>query len=137
VNETRVHRDVTMVLRVRADFAGKGPSEAFDRLESRLPSLKGRRFYGTFSITPTGEEYHACVERINTDDPASMQLEVGEIPGGWYIRRKLIDWEAHLSELPTLFAEMAQTGDVDPSRPSVEYYRSRTELHLLVPVKGP
>jgi hypothetical protein len=44
------------VLRVRADMNGKGPSAAFEFLESKLPTLKGRKFYGTFRFTPNGEE---------------------------------------------------------------------------------
>ncbi|TMH94457.1 hypothetical protein E6H37_07190 [Candidatus Bathyarchaeota archaeon] len=95
------------VLRFRADMKGKGPSAAFDLLESKLPTLKGRKFYGTFQPTPDGEEYYACVARIDSDDPLRMQLETGVIPGGWYARSKLMDWENNLSKLPSLFEEMA------------------------------
>ena len=70
------------VLRVRADMKGKGPSAAFNLLESKLPTIKGRKFYGTFQPTPDGEEYYACVVRIDSDDPEKMQLETGVIPGG-------------------------------------------------------
>ena len=66
------------VLRVRADMKGKGPSAAFNLLESKLPILKGRKFYGTFQFTPDGEDYYACVVRIDTDDPEKMQLETGK-----------------------------------------------------------
>ena len=52
------------VLRVRADMKGKGPSAAFNLLESKLPTLKGRKFYGTFQPTPDREECYACVARI-------------------------------------------------------------------------
>jgi hypothetical protein len=45
------------VLRVRANMKGKGPSAAFDLLESELPTIKGRKFYGTFRPTPDGKEY--------------------------------------------------------------------------------
>ena len=65
------------VLRVEADIKGKGPSAAFDLLESTLPSLKGRKFYGTFQPRPEGEEYYACVVPIDSDDPEKMQLETG------------------------------------------------------------
>jgi hypothetical protein len=123
------------VLRVKADVKGKGPSAAFDLLESRLPTLKGRKFYGTFQPTPDGEEYYACVLRIESDDPGKMQLETGVIPGGLYVRRKLMDWEKNLSKLPTLFGEMARTHDVDRKRPSLEFYRSQAELHLFLPVR--
>ena len=124
------------VLRVRADMKGKGPSAAFDLLESKLSTLKGRKFYGTFQPTVDGEEYYACVARIDSDDPEKMQLETGLIPGGWYARSKLMDWEKILSKLPSLFEEMARTHDTDPKRPSLEFYRSQGEMHLFLPVKS-
>lgn len=45
------------VLRVRAEMRGKGPSAAFNLLESKLPTIKGRKFYGTWRLRPDGEEY--------------------------------------------------------------------------------
>lgn len=136
MKDTHVEVTEFQVLRVRADMKGQGPSAAFDELESKLPTLKGRKFYGTFRFTPDGEEYYACVARTGSDDPRVMQLESGVIPGGWYARRKLLDWEKHLSQLPELFEEMVQAHEVDPSRPSLEYYRSHIELQLLVPLRG-
>ncbi len=124
------------VLRVKADMKGKGPSAAFDLLESRLPSLKGRKFYGIFQFKSDGEEYYACVARVDSDDPGKMQLETGAIPGGWYVRRKLSDWEKKIAQLSNLFEEMARTHDVDPKRPSLEFYRSQAELHLFLPVRS-
>ncbi|TMI08221.1 hypothetical protein E6H34_05115 [Candidatus Bathyarchaeota archaeon] len=135
MENTYVELQEIPVLRVRADMKGKGPSAAFDLLESKLLSLKGRKFYGTFQPTPDGEEYYACVARIDSDDP-QMPLETGVIPGGWYVRRKLMDWEKNLSTLPRLFEEMARTHDVDPKRPSLEFYRSQAEMHLFLPVKS-
>ena len=124
------------VLRVKADMKGKGPSAAFNLLESKLLTLKGRKFYGTFQFTPDGEEYYACVVRIDSDDPERMQLETGVIPGGWYVRSKLSDWEKKIAQLPSLFEEMARTHDVDPKRPSLEFYRSQAELQLFLPVRN-
>jgi hypothetical protein len=123
------------VLRVKADMKGKGPSAAFNLLESKLPTLKRRKFYGTFQPKPDGEEYYACVARTDSDDPEKMQLETGVIPGGLYVHRKLMDWEKNLSKLPGHFEEMAQTHDTDPKRPSIEFYRSQAELQLFLPVR--
>jgi len=126
----------TSYVELQADMKGKGPKAAFDLLESKLPTIKGRKFYGTFLLTPDGEEYYACVARIDSDDPEKMQLETGLIPGGWYARSKLVDWEKNLSKLPSLFEEMTRTHDTDPKRPSLEFYRSQGEMHLFLPVKS-
>ena len=94
---TYVELQEVPVLRVKADMKGKGPSAAFNLLESKLLTLKGRKFYGTFQFTPDGEEYYACVVRIDSDDPERMQLEAGVIPGGWYARSKLMDYRGGTS----------------------------------------
>jgi len=134
--DTFVERTPLQVLRVRADWNGGGPAEAMQRLESKLPSLKGRKFYGTFRILPGGEEYFACVEQIGTDDAEQMGLDAGTIPGGLYLRRKLSDWQKVIAagKLGDQFEEMVRTCNPDRSRPSIEFYRSMIEMHLLEPV---
>jgi len=136
--DTIVDRPPVEVLRVRADLHGAGPKAAFDELESKIPSLRGRRFYGTIRMTPEGEEYHACVERLATDDPARLGLESAVIPGGRYVRRKVLHWEEIVAagRMAELGADLAARFDIDPSRPSLEFYRSMTELHVLMPVRS-
>ena len=128
------------VMRVRADMKGRGPPAAFDALESKLPTLKGRRFYGMFRETPDGAEYFACVARTETDDPERLGLETGVIPGGRYVRRRVDDWEkvVQSGQLPKLCEEMAKahSGELSPSRYMVEHYRSRTEMYVLMPLKA-
>lgn len=133
-----VERPEIAVLRVRADFAGKGPAGAMSLLESRLPTLKGRKFYGAFRLLPEGEEYFACVERVPSDDSQQMQLDSGVIPGGLYARRKLLDWQSLIAagRLGQQFEEMIRLYDFDSSRPEIEFYRSMTELILLLPVRS-
>jgi hypothetical protein len=121
---------------VRADMKGSGPAGAMKILESKLPSLKGRKFYGAFRLLESGEEYFACVEQIATDDPERMGLEPAKLPGGLYARRKLYDWEKIIAEgkLPEYAREFVRAHEVDRSRPELEYYRSMSEMHLLLPV---
>jgi len=131
-----VERPDVEVLRVLADWKGGGPPVAMHHLESKLPSLRGRKFYGTFRLLPDGEEYFACVEKTDHDDPTSMSLEVGTIPGGLYVRRKIHDWQKVIAagKLGSIFEEMVGYYHVDRARPDVEFYRSMMELHALVPV---
>jgi len=139
VTETFVELAPVPVLRVRADWNGGGPAEAMARLEAKLPTLKGRRFYGVFREKPDGEEYFACVARVETDDPTHWGVDTGEIPGGRYARRRIRDWEKDLSQLAVQFREMIRIlGDlVDSERPEIEYYRSQAEMFVLVPVRAP
>ena len=136
--DSYVERPRIQVLRILADMQRGGPAEAMQKLESKLSSIKGRKFYGAFRILPEGEEYFACVEKTASDDPASMELDEGEIPGGLYIRRKVLDWSRVIAEgkLPSVSKDMIRHYDVDKARPELEYYRSMTELHILIPVRS-
>ena len=138
MNDTYVELNEIPIMRVKADMKGKGPSAAMDLLEAKLPTLKGRKFYGVFHETPDGEEYYACVARIDADDPGKMQLDTGVIPGGIYARRKILDWEKKIrdGQLPQLYQELVKAHDIDQTRPSIEFYRSQTELQLFVPIRS-
>ncbi|MDE1820445.1 MAG: hypothetical protein KGJ23_11965 [Euryarchaeota archaeon] len=131
-----VERKDMPVLRVRADMRGAGPPAAFDLLESKLPTLKGRHFYGAFRPVEGGEEYYACVEQVSTDEPLTMQIETGTLPGGTYVRRKLLGEEAKVAAFAKNFPQMVKAYATDPERPQLEYYRSEKEWHLLVPVRS-
>jgi hypothetical protein len=56
--------------------------DSFSRLEARLSSLKGRKFYGAV----IGDEYRACAALQPTDDVASLP-HPWTLPGGKYVRR--------------------------------------------------
>jgi len=138
VTETFVELPAVPVLRVRADWNGGGPAAAMAALESKLPTLKGRKFYGVFRLTPEGEEYFACVGRTDSDDPSAMGVDTGEIPGGWYARRRIRDWEKDIAQLAVQFKEMVRVlgTTVDPDRPEVEFYRSQAEMFVYVPIRS-
>ena len=131
-----VRRETVEVLRVRADMRGMGPAEAFRALEAKLPTIKGRKFYGTIWMLPEGEEYFACVERRPGELSGALGLGAGTIPGGLYVRRKIFDWERVVAEgkIQAVSENIRQEYSVDPSRPEVEFYRSGREPHLLLPV---
>jgi hypothetical protein len=125
-----VKLDDVKVMFVVSPSGPQGAGEAFDRLEARLPSLKGRRFYGTL----LNGEYRACVALETQDDPAAMGLETWTIPGGAYARRKLERWSERLPEIGKIFGALAAEYPRDPARPNIEFYRSEKELLLLMPV---
>jgi len=125
--------DVPMMYLV-AEGGPPGAKDGFNKLEGKLQSLRGRKFYGTFQ--PETGEYRACVAIESGDDPQRMGLATGVIPGGLYLREKMKNWMSRRDEIGKTFMAMAERerNRVDKSRPSVEFYRSQDELILLLPV---
>jgi hypothetical protein len=95
--------------------------------------LRGRKFYGAFY--PATGEYRACVQAQEGDDPATLGLESGRLPGGRYLRTRLHGEPPQVYErIGPTFEALAQTTHPDESRPSIEFYRGRDEIDLLLPV---
>jgi hypothetical protein len=103
---------------------------AFDRLEAKLATLKGRRFYG---VVLNGA-YRACVAIKPDDDPDALPHPTWSIPGGRYVRQKLANWEQHRHLIGPSMMRLRERTDCDASRLCIEYYRSQRELLLLVPI---
>lgn len=113
----------------------RNSAKAFLKLESKLPSLRGRRFYGVLEGEPENGIYRACVKLELNDRPGKMGLKAWSIPGGKYARAKIKDWEAYVNEIAPTFKKMSELYAVDNSRPTIEFYRSQKELLLLLPIK--
>lgn len=126
--------DDIAVMYIKSESGVTGAKETFDALESKLTSLRGRKFYGTYE--PRTGEYRACVTLQSDDEPSRLGLPTWTIPGGVYLREKMKDWASRVPDIGKTFAMMAEPAShrLDESRPSVEFYRSESELILLLPV---
>jgi DNA gyrase inhibitor GyrI len=104
----------------------------FFQLE-KLVGLKGRKFYGVFWQT-TGE-YYAATKIKEGDNPESLGLKTGLIPGGLYACETLKGRYNDLIRMiaPT-FEKLSQKYPIDPERPSIEYYKKFTEFALYLPI---
>ena len=112
--------------------APEGVQQAFDLLESKLTTLRHRRFYGAFFYRT--KEYRACVGTKEGEGPETLGLAEWTIPGGKYKSLKVYDWQSKVSRFPEIFDEMTKGEKVDAERPSLEYYRSMTECILYLPI---
>lgn len=123
------------VMYVVADGGLAGIKAAWGALEGRLPSLRGRKFYGTFQF-PDGP-YRACVALTEQDSPEALDLERGMIPAGFYARKIVLNWEDDPKSIATGFDELAKHSTPDPTRPSIEFYRRHNEVILYLPIFEP
>jgi len=126
-----VMRDEIQVMFLRSpnDPAVFGP--LWERLEA-LVGLRGRRYFGAFN--PSTHEYRVCVQMKDGDDAAALGLESGTLPGGRYLRARLRGEPPEVYErIGPTFESMVKAAHADETRPSIEFYRKRDEIDLLLP----
>ena len=124
----------TPVICVLSNNSIKGSKEAFEKLESKLPSMKQRKFYGILEGSPENDTYRACASMVN-DDLKASGLTTWTIPGGKYARSKIKDWWENLHLIGPVFDELKKQYVHDSSRPMVEFYYRENILYLYLPVK--
>ncbi len=129
---TEVVLDPVNVMYVKAEGGLLGIRQSWSKLESKLPNLRGRRFYGTYIIAE--KVYRACVAINSEDEPASLGLPTWTIPGGKYLKDKITGWSNRPETMGETFESMAQERHSDPNRPSIEFYKSQQEVVLFLPI---
>lgn len=133
----RVERNDTPVMFVAAEADPRTVSgaaqRAFGELESRLGTLRGRRFFGVFD--PKSSEYLACVQTKDGEDAHALGLGQTVIPGGAYLRTTITGQPpAVYAQIGPTFEELEKQKRPDSNRPLIEFYRRHNEIDLLVPV---
>jgi hypothetical protein len=136
MRETDKRKTMTLEEITLAYLSVKGTANApraFNELESKLASLKGRKFFGYFD--PETDEYRACVA-LNKGE-ALTGSSTWTIPPGRYCYETIEDWSSNIASIGPRFNKMIKENSerFDPSRPCLEYYRSMSELRILVPVR--
>ena len=127
-----VVREPTNVMLVRVADQLPEIQRAWASFEAGV-GLRGRKFYGAFD--PVTDTYSVCAVLRPGDDPSQFGAERGTLPGGRYACVRL-----H-GEPPGVYVEigptaerLAQRSDHDQTRPTLEYYRRRDLIDVLVPV---
>jgi hypothetical protein len=130
---TIVDREEVRVMFKRTTDEQEAISSTWSDVETAVGSLRGRKFFGAFD--PQTREYRVCVQWREGDDSDALGLEDGTLPGGHYARQRIEGEPPGVYGLirPT-FEQLAKRPDLDPSRPSIEFYRRRDVIDLLLPV---
>ena len=102
-------------------------------LEEAVGSLRGRRFIAAFD--PVQGWYRACVE--TRADVAAPERGLPEmvIAGGRFLRIRVRGEPPGVyDEIGPAYELMESSAERDDGRPSLEHYRRRDEIDVLMPV---
>jgi DNA gyrase inhibitor GyrI len=128
-----IERSEVPVMFKRAAGDQAAITRVWAELEEAVGSLRGRKFYGVFAARE--HEYRACVGLRDGDAPEALGLELGTLAGGAYVRVRIHGQPPEVYGLiAPMFERLAQRRDCDLRRPSVEFYRRRDVIDLLMPV---
>jgi hypothetical protein len=95
--------------------------------------LRGRKFYGAFD--PVSGTYSVCAVLRPGDDPLDFGAEAGTLPGGRYACVRLHGEPPRVyEEIGPTAERLARRPDADRTRPTLEYYRRRDLIDVLVPL---
>ena len=101
----------------------------------QLVGLRGRKMYAMVDVG--ANTYTACTPVRDDDDPERLGLRLGTLPGGAYLRGRLVGEPPRVYEqIGPGMKELESVADVDPDRPLVEFYRRHDEIELWVPVRA-
>lgn len=127
-----VVREPTDVMLVRVADELPEIRRAWAAFETAV-GLQGRKFYGAFD--PVTAMYSVCAVLRPGDDPASFGAEPSTLPGGRYACVRLHgEPPAVYERIGPTAEQLAQPPDADRTRPTLEYYRRRDVVDVLVPV---
>lgn len=122
------------LLYVEADSFPDGIQYAWNTLEKKLGSLKGRKFYGASWMEGEKIRYIAGVIPVSSAEKEILRLPIIKIEGGTFITRKIEKWHERIDEIGRIFDMLAGLYPLRKGVPFLEYYRSNKELILMVPI---
>lgn len=125
--------DIELIVCRATEFPA-GIKDSWERLESKLASLKGRKFYGLTYFEEGHLVYYAGLQPLDDGEIKTLGFPTMTLKGGKYARVNLMDWNNHADEIGPIFDELMKEYKKDPSGPTVEFYRSQSELHLMIPI---
>lgn len=126
--------DIWLVV-CRASELPAGIKESWDRLGTKLASLKGRKFHGLTFFEAGHLVRYAGLQPQDGNEAASLGFPMMTLKGGDSAWVKLMNWPQHADEIGPILDALMEECRKDPEVPTVEFYRSQTDLHLMIPLQ--
>ena len=129
----RVSRHDVPIVYLDVAFDVEAIQAGWPELEARFDSMRGRKTMAV--VYPEDAVYRLAATMRDDDDPDALGLKMGALPGGPYLRLRLVGEPPQVyRDIGPAFDELHFMGDYDPSRPSIELYVEHGHVDCLLPV---
>lgn len=129
----RVSRHDVPIVYLDVAFDVEAIQAGWPELEARFDSMRGRKTMAV--VYPEDAVYRLAATMRDDDDPDALGLKMGALPGGPYLRLRLVGEPPQVyRDIGPAFDELHFMGDYDPSRPSIELYVGHGHVDCLLPV---
>ena len=129
----RVSRHDVPIVYLDVAFDVEAIQAGWPELEARFDSMRGRKTMAV--VYPEDAVYRLAATMRDDDDPDALGLKMGALPGGPYLRLRLVGEPPQVyRDIGPAFDELHFMGDYDPSRPSIELYVAHGHVDCLLPV---
>lgn len=130
-----IRRSDEAIMYLDVAFDVEAIQAGWPEFESRFTSLRGRTMMAV--VFPEQGIYRLATQMRGEDDPDSLGLRMGVVPGGSYLMLSLAGEAPGVHRgIGPAFDELHGLGEYDASRPCLEAYRSSTEIDCLLPILG-
>jgi hypothetical protein len=101
----------------------------------RMVGLRGRKMYAR--INERLNAYTVCTPLKANDRPDRLGVQLGTLPGGWYLRGRLVGEPPQIYQrIGDGMTELKAAAPSDDDRPLVEFYRRRDHIELWLPIQA-
>jgi hypothetical protein len=135
--ETYFLKDNITLLCLEATSFPEGITDAFDRLNKKIPSNGSRKRYGISHGTENGGIiYRAAVEQVSEDDAAQLNLDKFVLKKGEYVGSRIINYPEHMESIGKTFNKLLANPRLDPNGCCVEIYLNGKDVQCMVRLEG-
>jgi predicted transcriptional regulator YdeE len=110
-----------------------GIGEAFEGLIKMIPGGFNRSYYGISYMDPNGAIiYYATAAETTEGEAEKYHCERCIIESGEYLSVTVNQWRDKTGCIKDVFHEIMKEGDVDNTKPAVEWYKNDDEMLCMI-----
>ncbi len=129
-----IEKDLPLIC-VSATAFPTGVMDAHNKLQSIVPFVAGRKYFGLSRPENGAIMYKAAAEVLNEKEAALLNLEQIVLKRGNYVYADIPDFMQYLPLIAETFKKLLAHPNIDPKGYCIEWYLNAKDLKCMVRLK--